>query len=216
MRSIIGFDDAAVSDICQNFNVRAFGAHGGTRALSTAHYSLTIFVAFNVARAIAYWPQIVRIYRDPGRASAVSVWTWIVFTAANAATVIHALAALQELIVAAVFGVNTISCATIVILTTYKRRHHRPPVWESVSAGFLPEPDSHSVQCERVAIAAEPGKARTRQLRPVSRAVLPRRWLRRYRHPSLKRRRTFRWRNFTTGRPPSLFVQAATEPAPFE
>jgi len=32
-------------------------------------------VALNAARAIAYWPQIVSIYRDPGRASAVSLWT---------------------------------------------------------------------------------------------------------------------------------------------
>ena len=89
--------------------------------MSVAHYSLTIFVALNVARAIAYWPQIVSIYRDPGRASAVSLCTWIVFTAANVATVIYALAALEDLIVAAVFGVNAIGCAAIIMFTTYKR-----------------------------------------------------------------------------------------------
>lgn len=115
--------------------------------MSVAHYSLTIFVALNVARAIAYWPQIVSIYRDPGRASAVSLWTWIVFTTANVATVIYALVALGDLIVAGVFGVNAIGCAAIVMLTTYKRCHHRPPAWTNVCAGLLPEPDSHFDPC---------------------------------------------------------------------
>ena len=64
--------------------------------MSVAHYSLTIFVALNAARAIAYWPQIVNIYRDPGRASAVSLWTRTIFITANVATVIYALAALKR------------------------------------------------------------------------------------------------------------------------
>lgn len=102
--------------------------HIGGRTLSVAHYSLTIFVALNAARTIAYWPQLVRIYRDPGHASAVSLWTWIVFAAANITTVIYALAELRDITVAAVFGVNTIGCVAIVMLTTYKRCHHHPPV----------------------------------------------------------------------------------------
>lgn len=126
MRSIIGSDDAAASGMCQKSRLsEGADTHYGAMALTVGHYSLTIFVALNVARAIAYWPQIVSIYRDPGCASAVSLWTWIVFTAANVATVIHALAALGDLIVAAVFGVNAIGCAAIVIFTTYKRCHHR-------------------------------------------------------------------------------------------
>lgn len=99
--------------------------------MSVAHYSLTIFVALNAARAIAYGPQIVSIYRDPGCADAVSLWTWIIFTAANVATAIHALAALGDFIVAAVFGVNAIGCAAIVMLTMSKRWRPRPPVHET-------------------------------------------------------------------------------------
>jgi hypothetical protein len=132
--------------------------------LSIADYSLTIFVALNVARAIAYWPQIVSIHRDPGSASAVSLWTWIVFTTANVATVIHALAGLEDLVVAAVFGVNAIGCATIVILITYKRCHDRLPVWKGICAGLRPEPDGHSARCERVGIAPAPRKIRARAL----------------------------------------------------
>jgi hypothetical protein len=153
--------------------------------LSVAHYSLTIFVALYVARAIAYWPQIVSIYRDPGGASAVSLWTWIVFTATHVATVIYALAALEDLIVAAVFGVNAVSCAAIVMLTTYKRcRHHCPPVWKNIDAGLLPEPDCHSDRRERVALATAPGNARTRHLRPDFKAL------------RLRRVRRTAWREF--------------------
>jgi hypothetical protein len=105
--------------------------------VSLVHSSLTIFVILNGARVIAYWPQIVRVYRDPGCATAVSPWTWIVFTGANIATVIYALAELGDVIMAAVFGANTIGCGAIATLTTYKRCRHRHPFWKS---GFLESP----------------------------------------------------------------------------
>jgi hypothetical protein len=100
-------------------------------------------VALNIARATAYWPQIMSIYRDPGRASAVSIWTWIVFTAANVTTVVHAVAGLEDIIVATVFAVNAIGCATIVVLTMYKRRCHRPPVQKHNGEELIPEPGCH-------------------------------------------------------------------------
>lgn len=101
--------------------------------MSIADYSLTIFVTLNVARALAYWPQIMCIYRDPGGASVVSLSTWTVFTAAHVATVLFALAGIGNLIVAAVFGANAIGCASIVLLTMYKRYHHRLPIWTNIS-----------------------------------------------------------------------------------
>lgn len=112
--------------------------------MSVAHYSLILFVGVNVARTIGYWPQIMSIYRDPGRASAVSVWTWMIFTAANATTAAHAVVGLEDLIVATVFAANAISCATIVVLTIYKRRHHRPPVRKNNGEVVIPEPGYHS------------------------------------------------------------------------
>lgn len=115
----------------------------GGRALSVAHYSLILFVILNVVRAVGYWPQIVSIYRDPGNASAVSLWTWIVFTGANATTVVHAVVGLQDLVVAAVFSVNAISCATIVALTMYKRRYHHPSVQKHNGKELIPEPCGH-------------------------------------------------------------------------
>lgn len=112
--------------------------------MSVAHYSLILFVSLNVARTIGYWPQIMSIYRDPGRASAVSVWTWMIFTAANASTAAHAVVGLEDLIVATVFALNAISCATIVVLTIYKRRHHRLPVRKPDGEVVTSEPGYHS------------------------------------------------------------------------
>jgi hypothetical protein len=107
--------------------------------MSLANYSLTIFAVLNSARAVAYWPQIVRVYRDQGGATAVSLWTWTVFTAANVATVIYALAGLGDVMVAAVFGLNTVGCAAIVALTTYKRcRHRQPFLGQPTGEGFIP------------------------------------------------------------------------------
>lgn len=126
--------------------------------MSVADYSLTIFVALNVARAIAYWPQIVSIHRDPDRAIAVSLSTWIIFTAANVATVIYALMALEALVVAAVFGVNAVGCAAIVMFTAYKRFRHRLPVWTNICEKLLPEPDRHPARCERIVVGAAPGE----------------------------------------------------------
>lgn len=133
--------------------------------MSIAHHSLTIFVILNVARVIAYWPQIVNIYRDPGCASAVSVWTWIIFTAANVATVIYTLVELEDTVVAAVFGVNAIGCAAIVLLTTYKRINYRQPVGINIAAGLLPEPAAIQLQVNASPLQWHPGM-RTRHLRP--------------------------------------------------
>jgi hypothetical protein len=133
--------------------------------VSLVHYSLTIFVILNGARVIAYWPQIVRVYRDPGCATAVSLFAWIVFTGANIATVIYALAELGDVIVAAVFGVNTIGCAAIAMLTTYKRCRHRHPLWKS---RFLESP--HNLDGHFDWSVTAPGDAHTWDVRAAFKA----------------------------------------------
>jgi len=133
--------------------------------MSLVQYSLPIVVILNGARAIAYWPQIVRVHRDPGCATAVSLWTWIVFTAANIATVIYALAELGDVIMAAVFAVNTIGCAAIVTLTTYKRCRHRHPFSKSRYLESMPKLDGYSARSESLAIVTAPGNMLTNAAR---------------------------------------------------
>lgn len=130
--------------------------------MSLAHYSLTMFVVLNGARAIAYWPQMTRIYHDPGCASAVSVWTWVVFTSANIATVIYALAETGDVIVAAVFGVNTIGCAAVVALTTYKRCEGLRPFWKGRYLDLPSKQHGHSARNDSLAVIAPPGNVEIR------------------------------------------------------
>ena len=60
--------------------------------MTLAEYSMTAFAVMNGGRVIAYVPQMVRVYRDPYGASAVSLMTWALFAAANVTTVWYALA----------------------------------------------------------------------------------------------------------------------------
>lgn len=88
-------------------------------------FSLTAFILLNGARAIAYLPQLMRIHRDPHGAEAVSISTWALFTAANAATAWYAVVGFNDRITAMLFAMNAAGCAGIVILTAMKRAASR-------------------------------------------------------------------------------------------
>jgi hypothetical protein len=89
--------------------------------VTLAEYSLTAFAVLNGGRAVAYFPQLLRVYRDPHGAAAVSLSTWILFAAANIATVCYALTTSNDHVVAIVFGLNAIGCLAIAGLTAFKR-----------------------------------------------------------------------------------------------
>ena len=89
--------------------------------MTLADYSIVVFAVLNGGRTVAYVPQMMRVYRDPHDAAAVSLLTWVLFAAANAATVCYALTISDDRIMATVFALNTISCLAIVGLTVSKR-----------------------------------------------------------------------------------------------
>jgi hypothetical protein len=89
--------------------------------MTLAEYSMTAFALLNGGRAVAYFPQMMRVYRDPHGAAAVSVITWVLFAAANVATVCYALTVSKDHVVAIVFAMNAIGCLAIVGLTAFKR-----------------------------------------------------------------------------------------------
>ena len=89
--------------------------------MTLADYSLTAFALLNGARAVAYFPQMIRVYREPHGAAAVSPVTWALFAAANVATVCYALTVSNDLVVAIVFTLNAVGCAAIAALTVAKR-----------------------------------------------------------------------------------------------
>ena len=89
--------------------------------MTLADYSIVAFALLNGGRTVAYVPQMVRVYRDPHDAAAVSLLTWVLFAAANAATVCYALTVSEDRIMAIVFALNALSCVAIVGLTASKR-----------------------------------------------------------------------------------------------
>ena len=89
--------------------------------MTLADYSIVAFALLNGGRTVAYVPQMVRVYRDPHDAAAVSLLTWVFFAASNAATVCYALAVSEDRIMAIVFALNALSCVAIVGLTASKR-----------------------------------------------------------------------------------------------
>ena len=90
--------------------------------MTSADLSLAAFALLNGARTAAYFPQMIRVYRDPHDAAAVSLLTWTLFAAANAATVCYALTVSDDRVIAAVFSLNTVGCLAIAVLTVLKRR----------------------------------------------------------------------------------------------
>ncbi len=91
--------------------------------MTLADYSMTAFALLNGGRVVAYFPQMLRVCRDPHGATAVSLLTWTLFAAANVATVCYALTVSDDRIVAIVFSLNAIGCLAIVGLTALKRNH---------------------------------------------------------------------------------------------
>jgi len=89
--------------------------------MTIADYSVTAFALLNGARVIAYAPQIRCLTRDNSNAAAVSLITWSLFSLANAATVVYALFAINDPLMAGVFALNLLGCLTIVGIIGKKR-----------------------------------------------------------------------------------------------
>ena len=106
-------------------------------AMTLADYSIVAFALLNGGRTVAYVPQMVRVYRDPHDAAAVSLLTWVLFAAANAATVCYALTVSEDRIMAIVFALNALSCLAIVGLTASKRidvARRAPMLWHRIAS----------------------------------------------------------------------------------
>ena len=105
--------------------------------MTLADYSMTAFALLNGGRAVAYFPQMIRVYRDPHGANAVSLLTWTLFAAANAATVCYALTVSGDRVLAIVFSLNAIGCLAIVGLTAFKRidaARRRAMLWHRLAS----------------------------------------------------------------------------------
>src|SRR5882724_12282875 len=83
-------------------------------AMTVAECAMAAFALLNSGRALAYVPQIVRVYRDQNGAAAVSLITWAMFASSNLATAVYAHAVYSD-------ALNTLACLLVVVLTAMKR-----------------------------------------------------------------------------------------------
>ena len=96
--------------------------------MTLADYSMTAFALLNGGRVLAYMPQIICVYRCRNRAKAVSLLTWMMFTASNIATVSYALTVSSDFVLAGIFGLNALSCMAITALVVFRRMFDSPSV----------------------------------------------------------------------------------------
>jgi hypothetical protein len=90
--------------------------------METSSITLLLFTAFSGLRMFSYLPQIRRVARDTNGASAISYSTWALWTGANIATALYALANLGDLYLAFVSAVYAGCCMTVIAITMLKRR----------------------------------------------------------------------------------------------
>ncbi|TPJ73621.1 hypothetical protein [Mesorhizobium sp. B2-6-2] len=88
--------------------------------------SFYLFTFFNGLRVVSYLPQILRVAGDENGASAISYTTWLLWTAANATTGLHAGINLGDPMLAAINWLNAVCCALVIALTAWKRRRGYP------------------------------------------------------------------------------------------
>lgn len=86
---------------------------------------ITAFTLFNGARVFSYLPQIRVIARDTNGASAVSFLTWGMWLCANASAALYAGIVARDAPLSIINSSNAFFCATVIVLTAYKRRSHR-------------------------------------------------------------------------------------------
>jgi hypothetical protein len=90
--------------------------------MTWASSSFAVFATLSAVRIIAYIPQIVRICRDENGAVAVSIVTWVLFSASHLATAFYTFDLGADASLTIVFIANTAGCLCIVIATTWKRQ----------------------------------------------------------------------------------------------
>jgi hypothetical protein len=90
--------------------------------MSFLDVSYDLFTVFNTLRVVSYVPQMYKIARDTGGATAISYSTWILWTGANGSTAIYSFTSLGDLTLAWTNGLNTLCCIGVIALTALKRR----------------------------------------------------------------------------------------------
>lgn len=111
------------------------------------------FALTNALRLLSYAPQIWRVARDRTGAHAISCLTWNLWIAANATTALYAWTHLHDLMLTVVNAGNAVCCASVVLITLFKRSSHAraataptpPPLEIAMTSNPRPNTDKLSL-----------------------------------------------------------------------
>ena len=97
----------------------------GDRKVTVADFTLAMFTLCNSLRVLAYVPQIAKAAADRSGAEAISFSTWGLFLLSNTSAVAYALVNKADWTMATMFLANAVGCATILLISAWKRSQHR-------------------------------------------------------------------------------------------
>ena len=90
-----------------------------------AELVVSFFTICNILRLVAYFPQLMCVIRDRKGATAVSCWSWMLFSLANGSTVVYAGFVLHDRVMMVIFMANTLASSAILVMTLVRRRDRR-------------------------------------------------------------------------------------------
>ena len=89
--------------------------------MTFAEVTLSTFGVFSGLRLVSYFPQIYRVVRDTGGASAISYSTWLMWTGSHLSTGFYAAINLGDRLLAACSALYALCCVAVIVLTAIKR-----------------------------------------------------------------------------------------------
>jgi len=90
--------------------------------MTTADLSLIVFAMCNVLRIAAYFPQMVKLARQPAAAASFSHLTWALFAAANLSTAVYAGLVLGDTVLGIVSAFSALCCCALIALALWRCR----------------------------------------------------------------------------------------------
>jgi PQ loop repeat len=93
--------------------------------VTVADITLAVFTLCNSLRVLAYVPQIAKAAADRSGAEAISFSMWGLFLLSNMSAVAYAVVNRADWTMAAMFLGNAVGCATILLISLWKRAQHR-------------------------------------------------------------------------------------------
>jgi len=89
--------------------------------MTLAQITLAAFTVFSGLRLVSYFPQIYKVARDTNGASAISYFTWVLWTGSHLSTGFYAAINLGDRLLAACSALYALCCIVVIATTAIKR-----------------------------------------------------------------------------------------------